>query len=73
LLKAFEGDGLRAPAIEMYCRRWFDNLVTRGFSVDITSPLVVVPVIVVVFFACIIWATRTNVQSHHSTEPKENL
>jgi hypothetical protein len=32
---------------------------------DITSPFVVVPVIVATFLACILWATHGNVQSHH--------
>jgi hypothetical protein len=32
---------------------------------DITSPFVVVPVIVATFFVCILWATHGNVQSHH--------
>jgi len=35
---------------------------------DIASPLVVVPVIVAVFFACILWATRGNPDSHQPTE-----
>ena len=35
---------------------------------DIASPLVVVPVIVVVFFMCILWATRGNPDSHQPTE-----
>jgi hypothetical protein len=39
---------------------------------DITSPFVVVPVIVFVFFACILWATggtadgRTADDAHHA-------
>jgi len=35
---------------------------------DITSPFVVVPVIVAVFFACILWATRGSADSHQPTE-----
>ena len=35
---------------------------------DITSPFVVVPVIVAVFFACILWATRGSTESHQPTE-----
>jgi hypothetical protein len=35
---------------------------------DITSPFFVVPVFVVVFFTCILWATRGNVDSHQPTE-----
>jgi|GEM_PF-1994666 hypothetical protein len=35
---------------------------------DIASPLVVVPVIVAVFFACILWATSGNPDSHQPTE-----
>jgi hypothetical protein len=35
---------------------------------DITSPLVVVPVLVIVFFSCILWATRSNPDSHQPTE-----
>lgn len=35
---------------------------------DITSPLVVVPVLVIVFFCCILWATRGNPDSHNPTE-----
>lgn len=37
---------------------------------DITSPFVVVPVLVAVFFACILWATRgdaTSEQPRHTT------
>ena len=36
--------------------------------VDLHSPFVVVPVIVGVFFACILWATRSNPDSHQPTE-----
>jgi hypothetical protein len=35
---------------------------------DIASPFVVVPVIVIVFFGCILWATRSNPDSHQPTE-----
>jgi hypothetical protein len=35
---------------------------------DIASPFVVVPVIVAVFFACILWATRSNPDSHRPAE-----
>jgi hypothetical protein len=35
---------------------------------DIASPFVVVPVIVVVFFSCILWATRDSTDSHQPTE-----
>ena len=35
---------------------------------DITSPFVVVAVIVAVFFACILWATRGDTESHQPTE-----
>lgn len=35
---------------------------------DIASPFVVVPVIVAVFFACILFATRSNPDSHQPTE-----
>jgi hypothetical protein len=48
----------------------FVNLVVRErHNMDIASPFVVVPVVVVVFFACILWATggRTN-----SEQPSES-
>jgi hypothetical protein len=35
---------------------------------DITSPFFVVPVIVAVFAACILWATSGNADSHQPTE-----
>jgi hypothetical protein len=35
---------------------------------DITSPLVVVPVFVIVFLSCILWATSGNPDSHQPTE-----
>jgi len=35
---------------------------------DITSPFVVVPVIVVVFFACILWATHFEFESEQPEE-----
>jgi hypothetical protein len=35
---------------------------------DINSPFVVVPVIAAVFFACILWATRGEIESHQPTE-----
>lgn len=35
---------------------------------DITSPFVVVPVIVVVFFACILWATGGKADSEQPEE-----
>lgn len=35
---------------------------------DIASPFVVVPVIVGVFFVCILWATRGSLSSHQPTE-----
>ena len=35
---------------------------------DIASPFVVVPVIVVTFFACILFAPRANPDSHQPTE-----
>lgn len=35
---------------------------------DITSPFVVVPVFVVVFFTCILWATRTDPANQHSDD-----
>lgn len=35
---------------------------------DITSPFVVVTVIVGVFFACILWATHGNVESEQPHE-----
>jgi len=37
-------------------------------DMDIASPFVVVPVIVAVFFACILWATRGDADSHQPTE-----
>jgi hypothetical protein len=36
---------------------------------DITSPFVVVPVFVVVFFACILWATRGGATSEQPKQP----
>ena len=36
---------------------------------DIASPFVVVPVIVAVFFACILWATRSEPVSE---QPKDS-
>ena len=35
---------------------------------DISSPFVVVLVIVATFFVCILWATRANPDSHQPTE-----
>jgi hypothetical protein len=35
---------------------------------DITSPFVVVPVIVFTFLACILWATGGNADSHQPDE-----
>jgi len=35
---------------------------------DITSPFVVVPVIIVVFFACILWATHFEFESEQPGE-----
>ncbi|MBS1801879.1 MAG: hypothetical protein JST28_00855 [Acidobacteria bacterium] len=35
---------------------------------DIASPFFVVPVIVVTFFCCILWATGGNADSHQPTE-----
>jgi hypothetical protein len=35
---------------------------------DITSPFFVVPVIVGVFLACILWATSGGADSHQPTE-----
>ena len=35
---------------------------------DITSPFVVVPVIVVTFFCCILWATHGHFDSEQPTE-----
>jgi hypothetical protein len=35
---------------------------------DITSPFFVVPVLVVVFAACILWATGGHADSHQPTE-----
>ena len=35
---------------------------------NIASPFVVVPVIVAVFFACILWATRGDTDSHQPIE-----
>ena len=35
---------------------------------DIASPFVVVPVIVAVFFACILWATRAEPVSEQPTD-----
>jgi len=35
---------------------------------DIASPFVVVPVIVVVFFACILWSTGGRTNSEQPTE-----
>jgi hypothetical protein len=34
----------------------------------LTSPLVVVPVIVVVFFACILWSTSSKEDNGHSAQ-----
>jgi hypothetical protein len=45
-----------------------DNLRLRDLDMDIASPFVVVPVIVGVFFCCILWATRGNPDSHQPTE-----
>jgi hypothetical protein len=45
-----------------------DNLRLRDLDMDIGSPFIVVPVIVAVFFACILWATRGNPDSHQPTE-----
>jgi hypothetical protein len=45
------------------------NLDIEGLDMDIASPFVVVPVIVATFFACILWATRGNPDSHQPTEP----
>jgi len=35
---------------------------------DISSPFVVVPVIVATFFVCILWATRGSAESHQPHE-----
>ena len=35
---------------------------------DITSPFVVVPLIVGTFFVCILWATRGSGESHQPEE-----
>lgn len=35
---------------------------------DISSPFVVVPIIVGVFFVCILWATRGSAESHQPEE-----
>ena len=35
---------------------------------DITSPFVVVPVIIVVFFSCILFSTSTKEDGHHSED-----
>ena len=35
----------------------FDTLSAGVLKMDITSPFVVVPVIVIMFFVCILWAT----------------
>jgi hypothetical protein len=35
---------------------------------DITSPFFVVPVIVIVFAVCILWATGGSADSHQPTE-----
>jgi hypothetical protein len=40
---------------------------------DITSPFVVVPVIVAVFFVCILWATQGGgEEGHHPSEAGEH-
>jgi hypothetical protein len=47
----------------------FANLVVRErHNMEIASPFVVVPVIVVVFFACILWATGGRTNSEQPTE-----
>jgi len=43
-------------------------LKSRDLDMDIASPFVVVPVIVAVFFTCILWATRGDADSHQPTE-----
>lgn len=43
-------------------------LKARDLNMDIASPFVVVPVIVVTFFCCILFATRGNPDSHQPTE-----
>ena len=36
---------------------------------DITSPFVVVPVFVIVFFTCILWATRGSATGEQPRQP----
>jgi hypothetical protein len=49
-------------------RKCFANLGLRVDHMDIASPFFVVPVIVAVFFTCILWATSGNPDSHQPTE-----
>jgi hypothetical protein len=35
---------------------------------DITSPFFVVPVMVTIFLACILWATLSGKEEHHGKE-----
>jgi len=37
-------------------------------GMDIASPFVVVPVIVITFFVCILWATQGSAESHQPHE-----
>ncbi|WP_162601850.1 hypothetical protein [Occallatibacter savannae] len=61
------GSGVPDTGLELT----FDNLEGEGLDMDIASPFVVVPVIVVTFLCCILFATRGNPDSHQPTEGSE--